>query len=91
MEARIPNPALSLPGAMAALQALGKVAQEGGIPPITLELVNLRASQINGCGVCAVQHPQLARKLGETDERLFAVTAWREAPFFTDPSERHWP
>ncbi len=54
------------------------------MPPKTLELVNLRASQINGCGVCAVQHPRIARRLGETDERLFAVTAWRDAPFFTD-------
>src|SRR5262249_11954167 len=55
-----------------------------GVPAKTLELMNLRASQINGCGVCAVQHPRIARKLGETDERLFAVAAWREAPYFTD-------
>jgi len=78
------NPAFVVPDAMQALQALGKAVQEGGVPPKTLELVNLRASQINGCGVCAVQHPRLARKLGETDERIFAVTAWREAPYFTD-------
>lgn len=84
MQARITNPALSVPGAMEALQALAKASQSGGVPPKTLELVNLRASQINGCGVCAVQHPRIARKLGETDERLFAVAAWREAPFFTD-------
>ncbi len=49
-----------------------------------LELIALRASQINGCGVCAVQHPRIARKLGETDDRLFAVAAWRDAPYFTD-------
>ena len=49
-----------------------------------LELISLRASQINGCGVCAVQHPRLARKLGETDDRLFALAAWRDAPYFTD-------
>src|SRR5207302_8754968 len=67
-----------------ALQALGKAVHQGGVPPKTLELVNLRASQINGCGVCAVQHPRIAKKLGETDERLFAVAAWREAPYFTD-------
>jgi AhpD family alkylhydroperoxidase len=78
------NPAFVVPDAMQALQALGKAVQEGGVPPKTLELVNLRASQINGCGVCAVQHPRIARKLGETDERIFAVTAWREAPYFTD-------
>jgi AhpD family alkylhydroperoxidase len=46
--------------------------------------VSLRASQINGCGVCAVQHPQIARRLGETDQRLFAVAAWWDAPWFTD-------
>ena len=84
MQARMGNPAIIVPGAMQALQALGKVVQQSGVPPKTLELISLRASQINGCGVCAVQHPRIARKLGETDERLFAVAAWREAPYFTD-------
>jgi AhpD family alkylhydroperoxidase len=84
MEARITNPALLVPDAMPALQALGKVVSKSGVSPKTIELMNLRASQINGCGVCAVQHPNIARKLGETDERLFAVAAWRDAPFFTD-------
>jgi AhpD family alkylhydroperoxidase len=69
---------------MEALQALGKAVHRGGVPAKTLELVNLRASQINGCGVCAVQHPRILRRLGETDERIFAVAAWREAPYFTD-------
>lgn len=78
------HPAMTVPGAMDALQELGKVVHKGGVPPKTLELINLRASQINGCGVCAVQHPRLARKLGETDERIFAVAAWREAPYFSD-------
>jgi AhpD family alkylhydroperoxidase len=84
MQSRMSNPAFVVPDAMQALQALGKAVHEGGVPLKTLELVNLRASQINGCGVCAVQHPRIARKLGETDERIFAVTAWREAPYFTD-------
>jgi AhpD family alkylhydroperoxidase len=84
MQARMSNPAFVVPDAMQALQALGKAVQEGGVPRKTLELVNLRASQINGCGVCAVQHPRIARKLGETDERIFAVTAWRESPYFTN-------
>jgi len=84
MQARMSNPVFVVPEAMQALQALGKAIQEGGVPPKTLEHINLRASQINGCGVCAVQHPRIARKLGETDERLFAVTAWRDAPYFTD-------
>ena len=77
MQSRMSSPAFVVPDAMQALQALGKAVQEGGVPPKTLELVNLRASQINGCGVCAVQHPRIARKLGETDKRIFAVTAWR--------------
>jgi AhpD family alkylhydroperoxidase len=84
IQARMTNPAFVVPDAMQALQALGKAVQESGLPPRTIELVNLRASQINGCGVCAVQHPRIAKKLGETDERLFAVAAWREAPYFTD-------
>jgi AhpD family alkylhydroperoxidase len=84
MQARMTNPAMLVPEAMSALQALGKVVQKSSLPPKTVELMNLRASQINGCGVCAVQHPNIARKLGETDERLFAVAAWRDAPFFTD-------
>ena len=84
MQARMTNPALLVPDAMPALQALGKVVQKSGVSPKTIELMNLRASQINGCGVCAVQHPNIARKLGETDQRLFAVAAWRDAPFFTD-------
>src|ERR671915_220665 len=84
MQARMSNPAFVLPEAMPALQALATAVKKGGVPPRTLELINLRASQINGCGVCAVQHPRIARKLGETDERLFAVAAWRDAPYFTD-------
>ncbi len=83
-QARMAHPAFALPGAMDALQAVGKTITDSDLPPKTLELINLRASQINGCGVCAVQHPNIARKLGETDERLFAVAAWREAPFFDD-------
>jgi AhpD family alkylhydroperoxidase len=84
VQARMDNPAFVVPGAMEALQALGKAVQRTGLSPKTLELIHLRASQINGCGVCAVQHPRIARKLGETDERLFAVAAWRDAPFFSD-------
>lgn len=83
-QARMPHPAFAVPGAMDALQALGKAIASAELPPRTVELMNLRASQINGCGVCAVQHPVIARKLGESDERLFAVAAWREAPYFTD-------
>ncbi len=84
MQARMNHPAFAEPGTMEALQALGKSVQISGLPAKTAELVALRASQINGCGVCAVQHPEILRKLGETDQRIFAVAAWRDAPFFTE-------
>jgi len=84
MEARMNHPAMTLPGAMPALQALGAAVEKGGLPKGLLELLYLRASQINGCGVCADMHPRLARRAGESDDRLFAVAAWRETPYFTD-------
>lgn len=83
MTPRMPNPALVLPEAMKAMHAFG-MALENGVPVKTRELMHLRASQINGCGVCVDGHPRIAKKAGETDERLFAVAAWREAPYFTD-------
>jgi len=84
MRARMGNPAVVVPGAMEALMALGAAAKKGGVPSRTLDLVHLRASQINGCSFCVDMHSREARKAGETDERLFAVAAWREAPYYTD-------
>ncbi len=84
MQERMGNPALVLPAAMQALNALSKVPVETGLPPQLLELVNLRASQINGCSVCIDGHWRIARKHGETDERLFAVAGWRDAPYYSD-------
>lgn len=88
MQARMSNPAMVVPDAMQALQALGKAltasAKENGVPERTLHLLYLRASQINGCSVCVDMHARDSRKGGETDERLFAVAAWRETPYFTD-------
>lgn len=84
MKPRMDHPAYTVPGAMDALQALGAAVGGTGLDPILVELVCLRASQINGCSVCVDGHPRIARKLGETDERLFAVSAWREAPYFDD-------
>lgn len=77
------NPAMIVPDAMQALQALGKAAEQGGVPPRTLSLVHLRASQINGCSVC-VDMAFRFKKADDTNERLFAVAAWREAPYFSD-------
>jgi AhpD family alkylhydroperoxidase len=81
--ARLKHPAMMLPDAMQALQSLAGAVAKTGLPPRTVELISLRASQINGCSVCIDGHPRIARKLGETDERLFAVSAWRDAPYFT--------
>ena len=78
------NPTMILPDTMKPIQALLKATREGGVPQTTLELVHLRASQINGCSFCVDSGARSAKKAGETDERLFAVAAWRETPYFTD-------
>jgi AhpD family alkylhydroperoxidase len=84
MNARMDNPAMIVPGALDALLALGKAAARGGLPQKTSLLVELRASQINGCSVCALMHARDAKKAGETDERLATVAAWRDSPYFSD-------
>src|SRR5216684_2697989 len=84
MQARMSNPATILPDAMNPILALFKAARTGGVPSTTLELVLLRISQINGCSACVDSGSRNAKKAGETDERLFAVAAWRETPYFTD-------
>jgi AhpD family alkylhydroperoxidase len=84
MQPRITNPALSVPGVLDALQALGAAATAAGLPQSTVDLVHIRASQINGCSVCLDMHTRGAKRAGETDERLFTVAAWRDAPYFTE-------
>jgi AhpD family alkylhydroperoxidase len=84
MQARMKNPAMVLPDAMNGIRSLYKAMSKGGVPQQTLELVHLRASQINGCSACVYAGVASAKKAGETDERLFALPAWRESPFFTD-------
>jgi AhpD family alkylhydroperoxidase len=88
MESRIANPAMSVPGAFEALQALSAAAaaaaRAAGLPRATTELVNLRASQINGCAVCLDMHSRGAKKAGETDERLHTLAAWRDTSYFSD-------
>ena len=69
---------------MKALLALGKSAEHSGVPTKTIGLVHLRASQINGCSVCLDMHSREMKQAGETDERLFTVAGWRDAPYFTD-------
>jgi len=84
MQSRMKNPAMVITAAMQPVQALWAAAQMGGVPARTLSLVHLRASQINGCSVCVDSGSCHAKKAGETDERLFAVAAWRDSPYFTD-------
>jgi AhpD family alkylhydroperoxidase len=84
MEARMRNPAMILTEAMPAILALAQATKTGGVPPLTLDLVHLRVSQINGCSACVDAGCRQARKSGETDERLATVAAWRDAPYFTD-------
>jgi AhpD family alkylhydroperoxidase len=69
---------------MTAINALYKATHSAGVPSATLELVHLRASQINGCSWCVDSGARSAKKNGETDERLFSVAAWRETDYFTD-------
>ncbi|MFE5514208.1 carboxymuconolactone decarboxylase family protein [Streptomyces sp. NPDC056529] len=83
-EARMTNPAYVLPDAGPAIQGLVKATRQGGVSEEILELVHLRASQINGCGFCVDYGVKNARKAGVSDEKLFAVSAWRETPYFSD-------
>ncbi|WP_329136474.1 carboxymuconolactone decarboxylase family protein [Streptomyces sp. NBC_01476] len=83
MEARLKNPAMIL-NATQSIQDMYKAIYAGGVPKTTLDLVHLRASQINGCSSCVDSGSRGARKSGETEERLFAVAAWRETTLFTD-------
>jgi AhpD family alkylhydroperoxidase len=71
------------PDAMKAMMALEVAVKKLGLEPSLLELVKLRASQINGCAFCVDMHSSDARKAGETERRLHAVSVWRETPFFS--------
>lgn len=84
MKARMSSPAVILPGVVEALRALYEATKKGGVPENTIELVLLRASQINGCSVCVDMHSRDLKKAGEPDERLFAVAAWRDNPCFNE-------
>ncbi|TDD32648.1 carboxymuconolactone decarboxylase family protein [Nonomuraea terrae] len=84
MHARMNHPAAVLPGAMQALHALGRSVEGAGLPKALLDLVHLRASQINGCGVCLDMHARDLKKNGESDERIWTVAGWRDAPYYSD-------
>src|ERR1700731_249747 len=73
------------PAAYHAMLALeGYVAKSSRLEPSLLDLVRLRASQINGCAYCIDMHTKDARANGESEQRLYALTAWQEAPFYTE-------
>lgn len=84
MEPRMANPALIIPEAMPAILALNDAIKLGGVPEETLSLVHLRVSQINGCSSCVESGSCDLRAKGASDQRLFAVSAWRESPHFSD-------
>jgi AhpD family alkylhydroperoxidase len=84
MQARITNLATLVPDAMQHLIALGAATKKGSVPARTTDLMLLRASQINGCSVCVDMHARTLKQTGETDERMFTVAAWRDAPYFTE-------
>jgi AhpD family alkylhydroperoxidase len=84
VQGRMNNPVMVVPGALQALLELANSAREVGLSPKTADLVHLRAAQINGCSYCVDMHARDAKEAGETDERLFAVAAWREVPYFSD-------
>ncbi len=72
------------PAAGRAMFGLERYARESGLETSLLELVRLRASQINGCGYCIDMHTKDARAEGETEQRLYTLSVWRETPFFSD-------
>jgi AhpD family alkylhydroperoxidase len=75
------------PEGVHALLNVGKVLAEHGLEPSLIELIKIRASQMNGCAYCIDMHTKDARAAGETEQRIYALSAWRETPFFT-PRER---
>jgi AhpD family alkylhydroperoxidase len=76
--------AQAAPKVRQAMFALQSVVNESGLEPSLLELVKMRASQVNGCAYCLDMHSKDARAAGETEQRLFLLDAWREAPFYSE-------
>lgn len=82
-DARI-NLGTAWPAGKKAMAALGASIAQSGLDKTLIELINIRASQINGCAFCLDIHTKDARAAGETEQRVYALSAWRETPFFTD-------
>lgn len=84
MEPRIPNYPKVAPETFRAMLELSAASKKSDLEPKLLELVKIRASQLNGCAYCLDMHTQDARALGETEQRLHLIAAWRESPFYSD-------
>jgi len=78
------NPAVVIPDAMKPLMELGRMVRKAGVAQATIELIQLRVSQINGCSVCVDGDSRRAGKAGVSDEKRLTVAAWRHTPYFTD-------
>jgi AhpD family alkylhydroperoxidase len=78
------HPVFVIPEAMKAMQALAGASRHQGLPDSTIKLVQLRASQINGCGVCVDMHAVEMKDAGESFERILGIGAWHDSPYFTD-------
>jgi AhpD family alkylhydroperoxidase len=77
------NYAKAFPEGIHALRGMEKAIRESGLEPSLIELVKIRASQLNGCAYCLDMHTKDARALGETEQRIYTLNAWHETPFFT--------
>jgi AhpD family alkylhydroperoxidase len=84
MQSRMKSPAWTVPGAREALLTIHKATESFDVARTTLELMHVRVGQINGCSVCVDMHSRILKNLGESDTRMFALAAWREAPYFTE-------
>ncbi|QHT59483.1 carboxymuconolactone decarboxylase family protein [Paenibacillus lycopersici] len=71
------------PAAYQAMMKLEGFMETTGLDPILYELIKIRSSQINGCSFCIDMHTKATRKLGETEQRIYLISVWRETPFFT--------
>ena len=78
------NPSVAAPHAMKAMLALENYVENSGLEPTLLELVQIRASQINGCAFCIDLHTYHARSLGESEQRLYLLSGWRESSLYTE-------
>ncbi|WP_394829044.1 carboxymuconolactone decarboxylase family protein [Pendulispora albinea] len=78
------SPFLTMPGTREAFLSVHKATQGCGVPPKLLELIHVRVGQINGCSVCVDMHTRILKKSGESDARIFALSVWRETPYYTE-------